>query len=92
MKDYKSSLAGFDRLVTQTAAFQDKRELMQAYLYRAEVKARLNDLDGAGKDWSNARDLAAEIKAPDDDWKLSMAWLERPLRPRPSSMKPKLCA
>ncbi len=69
LKDYKASLAGFDRLVAQTTAFQDRRELMQAYLYRAEVKSRLNDLDGAGKDWSNARDLAAEIKAPDDEWK-----------------------
>ena len=69
LKDYKTALAGFDRVVAKTTAFNDKRERMQAYLYRAEVKLRLTDLDGAGKDWSNARDLAAEIKAPDDEWK-----------------------
>ena len=69
LKDYKASLAGFDRLVVLTTASKDRRELMQAYLYRAEVKSQMKDSTGAGLDWSMARALASEIKAPDDEWK-----------------------
>ena len=69
LKNYPAALKGFDELVALASSTHSKRELMQAYLYRAEVKFRMKDEGGASADWEQARALAAEIHAPDDEWK-----------------------
>ena len=69
LKDYPAALKGFDQLVALSSSTNSKRELMQAYLYRAEIKFQMKDSSGAASDWEQSRILATEIHTPDELWK-----------------------
>lgn len=67
--DFRSALEAFTRAVRLAEESGNRREAMQARLYRGETLLRLGDLDTAREELAAALATATQLDTKDDRWK-----------------------
>jgi CHAT domain-containing protein/tetratricopeptide (TPR) repeat protein len=67
--DLEAALDTFAKALARSEESANRREAMQARLYRGEARIRLGDLDGATRDLEVALDAAEELGTTEDQWK-----------------------
>jgi CHAT domain-containing protein len=67
--DLQAALATFSKALALAQESGNRREAMQARLYRGETLIRLGKLDGASTDFEAALDSARELGTTEDQWK-----------------------
>jgi CHAT domain-containing protein/Tfp pilus assembly protein PilF len=67
--DLQAALGTFARALELAEGSGNRREAMQARLYRGETLIRLGDLDGATRELERALDSAKELGTTEEQWK-----------------------
>ena len=69
LRDLPSALDAFNRALALAQRAGNRRETMQAHLYRGETLVRQGAVDEAERDFTAALALARELSATEDQWK-----------------------
>jgi len=69
LRDLRSALDAFNRALALAQAAGNRRETMQAHLYRGETLVRQGAVGEAERDFTAALALARDLSATEDQWK-----------------------
>lgn len=61
--------ANFSDGLDRATRLGNKREMLQAHLYRGETELRLDLLDPARQDFTSSLEAAREMRTPEEEWK-----------------------